>query len=125
MDKILLEGIRLEICVGTTEEERSKPQLCGLDLALEADLRAAGRTGDLKRTVDYAEVLRTIETLCLQSSFTLLEQVAEQICGVIFDHHPVERIRLRVRKLKPFSPRLNAVGVELKRSRKRRKKRSK
>ena len=119
MDKILLEGMRLEIRVGTTEEERSQPQLCGLDLALAADLKAAGRSGDLKHTVDYAAIFSSIEAHCTKNSFTLLEEVGQQVCDRIFDQYPVESIKLRIRKLKPFSSRLNSVGVELKRNRKR------
>ena len=119
MDKILLEGIRLEIRVGTTNEERSEPQPCGLDLVVEANLKSAGRSGNLKRTVDYAAIFRMIEAHCLQNSFTLLEEVGEQLCDRIFDQYPVEGITLRIRKLKPFSSRLDAVGVELKRTRKR------
>jgi dihydroneopterin aldolase len=117
MDKILLEGIRLEIRVGTTEQERSEPQLCGLDLVVAADLKAAGRSGDLKHTVDYAAIFRVIEAHCVQNSFTLLEEVGQQLCDRIFDQYPVESIKLRIRKLKPFSSKLTSVGVELKRKR--------
>ena len=124
MDKILLEGIRLEIRVGTTEEERSKPQLCGLDLVVEADLKAAGRSGDLKHTVDYAAIFRLMEAHCAQNSFALLEQLGQQVCDKIFDQYPVESIKLRIRKLNPFSSRLGAVGIELKRNRKRGKRHS-
>ena len=121
MDKILLEGIRLDIRVGTTEEERSEPQLCGLDLAVEADLKAAGRSGDLTHTVDYAAIFRLLEAHCSQKTFTLLEEIGQQVCDKIFDQYPVESIKLRIRKLNPFSSRVSAVGVELKRSRKRKK----
>ena len=120
MDKILLEGIRLGIRVGTTEQERSEPQLCGLDLVVATDLRAAGRSGDLKHTVDYAAIFRVIEAHCLQNSFTLLEEVGQQLCDRIFDQCPVNSIKLRIRKLKPFSSRLKSMGIELKRTRKRR-----
>ena len=122
MDKILLEGIRLKIRVGTTEQERSEPQLCGLDLVVATDLRAAGRSGDLKHTVDYVAIFRVIEAHCLQNSFTLLEEVGQQLCDRIFDQCPVESIKLRIRKLKPFSSRLKSMGIELKRTRKRSKK---
>ena len=118
MDKILLEGIRLKIRVGTTEQERSEPQLCGLDLVVATDLRAAGRSGDLKHTVDYVAIFRVIEAHCLQNSFTLLEEVGQQLCDRIFDQCPVNSIKLRIRKLKPFSSRLKSMGIELKRTRK-------
>ena len=106
MDKILLEGIRLGIRVGTTEQERSEPQLCGLDLVVEVDLKPAGRSGDLKHTVDYAAIFQVIEAHCAQNSFTLLEEVGQQLCDRIFDQCPVETIKLRIRKLKPFSSKL-------------------
>ena len=88
MDKILLEGIRLEIRVGTTEQERSEPQLCGLDLVVEADLKQAGRSGDLRHTVDYAAMFRFIEAHCSQNSFTLLEEVGQYgpECGMDCRH---------------------------------------
>jgi dihydroneopterin aldolase len=86
-------------------------------LVVEADLKAAGRSGDLKHTVDYAAMFRVIEAHCLQNSFTLLEEVGQQLCDRIFDQCPVESIKLRIRKLKPFSSKLTSVGVELKRKR--------
>jgi dihydroneopterin aldolase len=118
MDKILLAGIRLEIRVGTTEEERSRPQLCGLELSLETDLRSAGRSGDLSETADYAAVFRTVKTLCTQKSFCLLEELGHQICHEVFARFPVEGIKLKICKLSPFTPELGAVGVELERYRK-------
>ena len=124
MNKILLEGIRLDIRVGTTEEERSEPQLCGLDLVVEADLKAAGRSGDLKHTSDYGAIFRLLEAHCSQNSFTLLEEIGQQLCDKIFDQYPVESIKLKIRKLNPFSSRVSAVGVELRRNRKGKKKRS-
>jgi dihydroneopterin aldolase len=117
-DKILLEGIRLEIRVGTTEQERSQPQLCGLDLMLETDLSVAAKSGELAKAVDYVAVFRTVEALCTENSFCLLEELAEKICHTLLADYAIRKVRLRVRKLNPFTPKLNAVGVEMKRSRK-------
>lgn len=124
MDKILLEGIRLEIRVGVTDEERRVPQPCRLDFIVETDLEAAGRSGDLKHTVDYAAIFRMIEEHCSENSFTLLEELGQQLCDRIFEQYPVDKIKLNVRKLKPFSSRLESVGVELKRNRSQHKKRA-
>lgn len=122
MDKILLEGIRFEIRVGTTEEERNQPQLCGLDLSLETDLKRAGESGDLDQTLDYAAVFRTVEKLCGQRSFTLLEELGEQLCQELFASYSVKRVRVKIRKLNPFTVKLGSVGIELKRYRKQYKK---
>jgi len=118
MDKILFEDIRLEIHVGVTEGERSIAQLCGLDVNLFVKLRPAGKSGDLKKSVDYSAVYRCIEEVCERRPYTLLEEIAEQLCTEILNHFPVKTVLVKVRKLHPFSPKLNAIGVEIKRSRK-------
>jgi FolB domain-containing protein len=116
MDKILFEDIRLEIQVGVTEEERSIPQFCGLDLNLYVKLRPAGKSGDLQKSVDYTAVYRCIEDVCTRRPYTLLEEVAELLCVEILNHFPIKKVLVKVRKLHPFSPSLNAVGVEIQRS---------
>jgi len=122
MDKILLEGIQLGIKVGTTEEERSKPQPCRLDLTLVTNLDQAGQTGELEGTVDYAAVFRSVERICLDQTFTLLEEVAHQVCCQILENFEVRQVKLRIRKLQPFSDQLHSVGIEVKRKRRKVKK---
>jgi 7,8-dihydroneopterin aldolase/epimerase/oxygenase len=119
MDKIFLDGIRLEIRVGTTVEERSRPQLCGLVLVLEAKLGRAGKSGDVRKTVDYAAVFHTIEKLCSEKAFCLLEEVGHEICNQVLANYPVEKVNLRISKLKPFTAKMAAVGIELERRQKR------
>jgi dihydroneopterin aldolase len=118
MDKILLEGIRLEVRVGVTEEERSVPQHCGLDLSLYVKLGPAGKSGDLDKSVNYATVFRCIEEVCSSRAYVLLEEIAEQICSEILGRFRIKEISVKVRKLHPFSPKLEAVGVEVHRTRK-------
>ena len=118
MDKILFQDIRLEIHVGVTDEERSVAQPCGLDLNLFVKLRPAGKSGDLRKSVDYSKVFRCIEEVCKRRPYTLLEEIAEQICTEILNHFPAKKVLVKVRKLHPFSQRLNAVGVEVQRSKK-------
>jgi dihydroneopterin aldolase len=89
-----------------------------LDLTLTTDLTTAGQSGDLNQTIDYAAVFRRVEALCTGRSFHLLEEVGHQICKAILSEFPVEKVKLKIRKLIPFSVRLSAVGIELKRYRK-------
>ena len=118
MDKILLESLRLDIRVGVTEDERSVPQLCGLDVTLYVNLRPSGKSGDLKKSVDYSAVFRRVEEICTHGQFILLEEIGEQVCADLFLHFPLEKIRVKVRKLHPFSPKLSAVGIEMTRTQK-------
>jgi 7,8-dihydroneopterin aldolase/epimerase/oxygenase len=118
MDKIVLEGMRLSIRVGTTEQERSEPQLCCIDLTLKTKLNRAGKSGKLEDTVDYAAIFRSIEALCAARSFTLLEEVGERICAEILKNYSVAEVKLKASKLSPFTHRLMAVGIEIKRKKK-------
>jgi dihydroneopterin aldolase len=118
MDKIILEGIQLDVKVGTTEQERSLPQPCGLDLALETDLRRSGTSGDLRSSVDYVAVFDCVEKVCTNNTFTLLEEVGHQVCREILETFGVGEVKLRLRKLRPFTDKVRSVGIEIKRKRK-------
>jgi dihydroneopterin aldolase len=117
MDKIFLEGIQLGIRVGTTAEERGTPQPCRLDLVLQANLSQAGLSGNLDKTVDYVAILKCVEEICSGRSFTLLEEIAYQICQAILKGFAVKKVKLRINKTQPFSDKLSAVGVQFKRTR--------
>jgi 7,8-dihydroneopterin aldolase/epimerase/oxygenase len=118
MDKIILEGIQFHVKVGTTEQERSLAQPCGLDLTLETDLRRAGTSGDLRSGVDYVAVFNCVQKVCTNNTFTLLEEVGHQVCREILETFPVGEVKLRLRKLRPFTDKLRSVGIEIKRKRK-------
>jgi 7,8-dihydroneopterin aldolase/epimerase/oxygenase len=117
MDKIFLEGIQLGIRVGTTTEERSKPQPCRLDLVLKVNLSQAGQSGNLDKTVDYVAILKCVEEIGSGGSFTLLEEIAHQTCRTILEGFAVKEVKLRISKTQPFSDKLSAVGVQFKRTR--------
>jgi len=117
MDEIFLEGIQLQIRVGTTAAERDQPQPCRLDLTLKADLSRAGKSGDLKKTIDYVSILRSLEEICNNQSFKLLEEIAQQSCQTILEDFAVKEVKLRISKTRPFSDKLSAVGVQFKRKR--------
>ncbi|HVN78346.1 MAG TPA: dihydroneopterin aldolase [Terriglobia bacterium] len=117
MDRILLQDIRFLIGVGVTEEERSRPQLCRLDVILKTDLSGAGATGTLSQGVDYAVVFRLLEELCTGRSFRLLEEIAHQASQLLLDRFPLRAITFRIRKLQPFTDKVGAVGIQITRKR--------
>jgi FolB domain-containing protein len=115
MDKILLEGIQLLARVGTTDEERNTPQFCAIDVAVGAQLEKAGQSGDLADTVNYAELFRQIEQLLTERTFTLLEEIGHEILELALHLAGARRVRVRVRKMHPFSDKVQSVGIEMKR----------
>ena len=61
MDEIIITGIACKGYHGCLPEERVKGQPFIVDLALRLDLKDAGLTDDLQRTIDYGEVCNTVQ----------------------------------------------------------------
>ena len=59
-DRLVIERLEFEGFVGIEERERSTPQPLAIDLELFFDFSRASSTDDLKDTVDYAAVAKTI-----------------------------------------------------------------
>jgi FolB domain-containing protein len=116
MDRIFLRDLRLSCTIGVNDWEREVQQTVTIDLDLELDLAAAGRKDDLNLTADYKVVRDRIETIVAQSSFFLIEALAERIAEASLAEPGVQRVRVCVEK--PGALRATrTVGVEIFRSR--------
>jgi FolB domain-containing protein len=92
--------------------EREIQQTVTIDLDLDVDLAEAGRKDDLNLTVDYKVVRDRVETLVTQSSFFLIEALAERIAEVCLEESGVHGVRVLVEK--PGALRsTRTVGVEI------------
>jgi dihydroneopterin aldolase len=117
-DRILLHDIRVDGRHGVGDEERAVPQPFEVDVELVRDLREAGRTDDLARTIDYSVVDEIVRDVVANRSFKLLETIAETIAGGILAAFPVDEVVVRVRKpaVRLTGP-IGYSGVEIRRSR--------
>lgn len=97
-DRIVLHDIRVDGRHGVSDEERSAPQPFEVDVELVRDLRDAGTSDDLQRTVDYRSVDAIVRDVVGGRSFHLLEAIAETIAGEILAVADVESVTVRVRK---------------------------
>jgi len=72
-------------------------------VAMYLDLGPAGKSDDLKKTVNYADVFMETRAIVEGEPYTLLEAVAERIAEVLLEKHPlIERLRITVHK--PYAP---------------------
>lgn len=118
-DRIFLEGMVFFGRHGVSDEERAAPQAITVDLAVTVDLRAAGTSDDLARTVDYGDLFETCRAIVEERSFHLLEGIAEAIAGAVLAGQPlVGSVSARVRKPGvPIAGELDSAGVEIERQR--------
>ncbi|GIQ67320.1 dihydroneopterin aldolase [Xylanibacillus composti] len=103
MDKIELTGMQFYGYHGVFAEERKLGQRFYVDLVLYADLRAAGQTDALERTVNYAEVYQTVKDVVEGESVQLVEALAERIASRVLDTYTIVN-ELTVRVTKPHPP---------------------
>ena len=119
MDKIILKGIQFHGYHGVAEAERQLGQKYEIDLELMTDISVAGKTDDLTRTINYAEVVQRVIEIGTQGSFQLFEALAETIAGEILAQFQIEEVRITVKKLSPpIEPTLTYAGVEIHRKQK-------
>ena len=99
MDEILLEGMRFYGYHGVNPEEQSLGQRFVVDLAISADLRAAGQSDDLSLTISYSHVFKLVRPIVEEQRFDLLEALAETIAAAVLREFGLaERVSVTVRK---------------------------
>ena len=118
LDKIYVRDLVCRCIIGINPEERANKQDVTINIVLEADLSAPCRTDDIDDTVDYKQlkksVLRTVE----DSSFLLVERLAQRVAETCLECSKVDRVRVTIDK--PGALRFaRSVAVEITRNRKR------
>jgi dihydroneopterin aldolase len=98
-DRILLTDMVFHGHHGTLPAENELGQPFVVSIELHLDLRPAGSSDDLNRTVDYGEVHRMARAIVEGPPVQLIETLAERIAaGVLRDHPAVEVVRVKVAK---------------------------
>ncbi len=99
MDIIFLRGLHIETIVGIFDWERVKRRKVVLDLEMATDNRKAAASDAIEDALDYSAVSQRITSFVEQSSFFLVETLAEKICGIILNEFNVAWVRLSLNKV--------------------------
>lgn len=84
MDKIIIKGLEIYAFHGVNQEEKKNGQKFIVDAELYVNLRRPGETDDVKDTVSYSKVIKTIIKVIKESSYNLIERVATRITQQLF-----------------------------------------
>jgi len=119
LDKINIVNLEISARHGVLPEENVIGQKFVVSAALYLDLRSAGKTDDLAKTIDYGKICHDIKAFVEGNTFRLIETVAERLAEILLIENPlVQRIWLEIKK--PWAPillPLETVSVEIERSR--------
>jgi 7,8-dihydroneopterin aldolase/epimerase/oxygenase len=98
-DRILLSEMVFHGHHGTLPAENELGQPFVVSIELRLDLRPAGSSDDLTKTVDYGEVHRMARGIVEGPPVQLIETLAERIASGTLDQHPaVEAVKVKVAK---------------------------
>ena len=98
LDQIHIRDLLLRCVIGIYGEERREKQDVTINITLYADLRKAGRTDAIDDTVDYKAIKKQVIALVEESSFFLVERLAERIAELCLENSRVMQVRVRAAK---------------------------
>ena len=119
MDRINIKNLEVFARHGVLHEEKIIGQKFLISASLDMDLRSAGLSDDLAKTLSYAKICYEIKAFVKDNMFCLIETVAERLAEkLLMENQQLHRIWLEVKK--PWAPvamPLETVSVEIERAR--------
>ena len=117
MDKITIKNLEIFANHGVFPEENVLGQKFVVSAVLYTDIREAGKSDDLTKSIHYGEVGQFITEFMKQNTFQLLEAVAERMAEeLLLRTERLEKVCLEIKK--PWAPvglPLETVSVEIER----------
>jgi FolB domain-containing protein len=98
MDKIIIRDLRARCVIGVNEDERREKQDVVINVTIFTDLRKAGRSDRFEDTIDYRAVKKKVLAMVEQSSFRLIEALAEAAAEICLSFPAVQQVQVRVDK---------------------------
>jgi len=98
MDKIFLSELKVDTVIGIWEWERKIRQTVIIDLEMSADIAKAAASDEVADTLNYKSVAKRVQSFVADSSFQLVETLAEKIAAIVRDEFAVAWVKVRVNK---------------------------
>lgn len=114
-DSVFIHGLGIDTVIGVNPDERTIRQTLVFDIDMLADLKAAGTQDDLNATLDYAAVSDSIVQLVRQSSYFLIEALAERVSELLLEDQRIHKVKIKITK-PGVVPLAQAVGCTIERT---------
>jgi dihydroneopterin aldolase len=116
MDKVFIEALEIDCVIGIYDWERTIRQPVQFDIEMEFDNRVPAASDRIEDTLDYKAVSKRLIQFVGDSSYGLVETLAENCAKIIVEEFGVKHVRLKLSKLGAVRG-ARAVGVTIERSR--------
>ena len=116
LDTVKIERLELDCIIGINPWERLTKQQITVDIEIDTDLTAAGKSDSIEDTINYRTIAKTETTEVEKSDYGLVESNGAKIADICLEDDRVFSVRVTVRK--PGAVRkASAVGIVIRRNR--------
>jgi FolB domain-containing protein len=117
-DTVRIEQLVLDCIIGINPWERLTKQRITIDIEINADLSAAGKSDAIEDTINYRTISKAITSEIEASSYGLVEALAARVAEICLELENERAQSVEVTVRKPGAVRkAAAVGVIVRRSR--------
>ncbi|MCB0335969.1 MAG: dihydroneopterin aldolase [Bdellovibrionales bacterium] len=96
---LFVNELRLLVKIGVTPEERAFPQVVIVSLDVLVTDESSSNSDSLADTVDYVACAQTLELMCRDQEWNLLEKLCSDAALVLIKEFPlIERIGIKAKK---------------------------
>jgi len=115
MDQVFIKDLLVRGIIGVNDWEREKPQDILINIAISADLSAAGESDDISDSVNYKTIAKKAQAKAETAQRLTVEALAGDIAKLCLEEPGVVKVRVKIEK--PNAVRFaRSVGVEVERS---------
>lgn len=122
-DRIIIRQLKLDARIGVYDWEQQVDQPIVLDIELvlpDGVVQSAATHDSLQgshaQLLDYADVAHCLAQHVQKTSFHLIETAAEQLCQLLLQQFPVDKVKLKLAKPAALAQ-AKSVSIEIKRER--------
>lgn len=98
MDITFLHGLKISCIIGIWDWERAAKQNVIIDLDMASDVARAAAGDDIKDAVDYKAVAKRMQEFVGNSSYQLVETMAEEVAQLLISEFGLSWVRVRINK---------------------------
>ena len=115
--KIIITDLVFNTSIGIHDFEKKKEQQIKFNIKIDINPLLKSTENDLKRIVNYENVISKIKSISKKKHYNLLETLAEDIFTDLFLNKNIVKIKLRIEKPEIIKN-ASSVGIEIIKKRK-------
>jgi D-erythro-7,8-dihydroneopterin triphosphate epimerase len=98
LDKITIKDLSLRCIIGINDDERVNKQDVIINIVMYSDLKDACKSDNIDDTVDYKLIKKKIIAMVEDSSFFLIEKLAETVAEICLENKQVVKVDVEIDK---------------------------